>query len=135
MGTLSAGSICGRGQQRWFDLDIADPVPFLLTTYMADKRPMWDAIVKRENLRPIPYEQIVAWGYGDFAFRQDFDNVSSTIKVRQAGFHDCIDSETMFCEIYENLRDMRILPRLSGSVSPIIPPGEVGSLDPQRKAS
>ena len=96
---------------------------------------MWDAIVKRENLRPIPYEQIVAWGYGDFAFRQDFDNVSSTIKVRQAGFHDCIDSETMFCEIYENLRDMRILPRLSGSVSPIIPPGEVGSLDPQRKAS
>lgn len=47
---------------------------------------MWDAIVKRENLRPIPYEQIVAWGYGDFAFRQDFDNVSSTIKVRQAGF-------------------------------------------------
>jgi hypothetical protein len=65
------------------------------------RRPMWDPIVKRENLRPIPYEQIVAWAMETFAFRQDFDNVSSTIKVRQAGFHDCIDSETMFSEIYE----------------------------------
>jgi nucleoside-diphosphate-sugar epimerase len=128
-----------RWQHMWpriakmFDMDIADPVPFLLTTYMADKRPMWDAIVKRENLRPIPYEQIVAWGYGDFAFRQDFDNVSSTIKVRQAGFHDCIDSETMFSEIYENLREMRILPRLSGRLSPSIPAREVSTFDPQRK--
>jgi hypothetical protein len=118
-----------------FDMDIADPVPFLLTTYMADKRGMWDAIVKRENLRPIPYGQIVAWSYGDFAFRQDFDNVSSTIKVRQAGFHDRIDSETMFSEIYENLREMRILPRLPGSVSPAIPAREVSTFDSQRKVS
>ena len=128
-----------RWQHMWqriakmFDMDIADPVPFLLTTYMADKRPTWDAIVKRENLRPIPYERIVAWGYGDFAFRQDFDNVSSTIKVRQAGFHDCIDSETMFSEIYENLREMRILPRLPGSVV-TIPTREVSTFDSQRKS-
>jgi nucleoside-diphosphate-sugar epimerase len=107
-----------RWQHMWpriakmFGMDIADPIPFSLTTYMADKGPMWDAIVKRENLQPVPYEQIVAWGYGDFAFRQDFDNVSNTIKVRQAGFHDCIDSETMFSEIFGKLREMRILPRI-----------------------
>src|SRR6202167_1580255 len=130
-----------RWQHMWpriakmFDMDIADPVPFLLTTYLADKRPMWDAIVKRENLRPIPYEQIVAWGYGDFAFRQDFDNVSSTIKVRQAGFHECIDSETMFSEIYGNLRERRILPRLSGSISPSIAEREVSAFDSERKVS
>ena len=91
--------------------------------------------MKRESLRPIPYEQVVAWGYGDFAFRQDFDNVSSTIKVRQAGFHDCIDSETMFSEIYENLREMRILPRLPGRDSPTIPAPEVSTFDLHRKVS
>jgi nucleoside-diphosphate-sugar epimerase len=107
-----------RWQHMWpriakmFGMEIADPVPFLLSTYMADKGPVWDAIVKKENLQPIPYEQIVSWGYGDFAFRQDFDNVSSTIKVRRAGFHDCIDSESMFSQFFEKLREMRVLPKL-----------------------
>ena len=76
-----------------FGIEIADPVPFSLVTYMADKGPVWDAIAQREKLWPIPYEQMVSWGFGDFVFRQDFDNISSTIKVRQAGFNDCIDSE------------------------------------------
>jgi nucleoside-diphosphate-sugar epimerase len=95
---------------KMFDMEIAEPVPFLLTTYMADKAPVWDAIVKKHGLRPIPYEQLVSWGYGDFAFRQDFDNVSSTIKVRQAGFHDCIDSETMFSQFFQKLAETRVLP-------------------------
>lgn len=105
-----------RWQHMWpriakmFGMEIADPVPFSLSTYMADKGPVWDAIVKREELQAIPYEQVVSWGYGDFAFRQDFDNVSSTIKVRQAGFHDCIDSETMFSDFFETLRVLRVLP-------------------------
>ena len=36
--------------------------------------PVWNAIIKKENLQPIPYKQIVSWGFGDFAFNQDFDN-------------------------------------------------------------
>ena len=38
-------------------MEVAGPVPFSLVTYMADKRPVWDAIVKKEKLQPIPYEQ------------------------------------------------------------------------------
>ena len=72
-----------------FDIETAEPVPFPLTTYMADKAPVWDGIVRKHGLQTIPYKELVSWGYGDFAFRQDFDNVSSTIKVRQAGVHDC----------------------------------------------
>jgi len=33
-----------------FNMDIADPVPLSLATYMADKKPVWDAIVKKYNL-------------------------------------------------------------------------------------
>ena len=91
-------------------MEVADPVPFSLATYMADKEPVWNAIVKKENLQPIPYEQIVSWGFGDFAFNQDFDNVSSTIKARSAGFHDCIDTESMFSQFFEKLREMKLLP-------------------------
>jgi hypothetical protein len=59
---------------------------------------------------PIPYAQIVSWGFGDFAFKQDFDNVSNTIKSGLAGFHDCIDTETMFSQFFEKLREMKLLP-------------------------
>lgn len=95
---------------KMFDLEVAEPVPFSLTTYMADKGPMWDSIVKKHSLQQIPYEQFVSWGYGDFAFRQDFDNVSNTVKVRQAGFHDCIDSEEMFAAYFKQMREKRLLP-------------------------
>jgi nucleoside-diphosphate-sugar epimerase len=95
---------------RMFGMEVAEPVPFSLTTYMADKGPLWDSIVKKYGLRHIPYEQIVNWAFGDFAFRQDRDNVSSTIKVRQAGFADCMDTETMFSSFFDHLRSARILP-------------------------
>jgi nucleoside-diphosphate-sugar epimerase len=91
-------------------MEVADPVPFSLSTYMADKGPVWDAIVKKENLQPVPFEQLVSWGFGDFVFRQGFDNVSSTIKARQAGFYDCIDSEAMFAQLFEKFRRMNLLP-------------------------
>ena len=90
-------------------MEIADPVPFSLSTYMADKGPVWDSIVKKENLRPIAFGQVVSWGFGDFVFRQGFDNVSSTIKARQAGFHDCIDSEAMFAQLFEKFRQVKLL--------------------------
>ena len=49
-------------------------------------------------------------GFGDFVFGQGFDNVSSTIKIRQAGFQECLDSEAMFAGLFERLRKMRLLP-------------------------
>jgi hypothetical protein len=64
----------------------------------------------REKGEVIPYEQVVSWGFGDFVFGQGFDNVSSTIKIRQAGFQECLDSEAMFAGLFERLREMRLLP-------------------------
>jgi hypothetical protein len=36
--------------------------------------------------------------------------------VRQAGFHDCLDSETMFSLFFEKLRQMKLLPRDASSL-------------------
>jgi hypothetical protein len=101
-----------RWQHMWPHLakmETAEPVPFPLTVYMADKEPVWDAILKREKLQPIPYEKMASWDFGDFVFRQGFDNVSITIKVRQAGFHDCIDSEATFAALFEQMRGLKLM--------------------------
>jgi hypothetical protein len=37
----------------------------------------------------------------------EYDNITSTIKARRAGFHDCID---MFKSFFANLRRDRVIP-------------------------
>ncbi len=35
-----------------FEMPVADPIPTPLAVYMADKAPVWDAIVRKYGLRP-----------------------------------------------------------------------------------
>lgn len=98
---------------RMFAMDLADPVPFSLATYMSDKGPLWDSVVQKYGLQPIPYEQVASWPFGDFIFHSAFDNISSTIKARRAGFAECIDTEDMFAQLFESLRQQRVIPPLS----------------------
>ena len=39
-----------------------------LVETMRDKAPVWDRMVQKYALRPIPYRDIVLWPYGDSAF-------------------------------------------------------------------
>jgi len=99
---------------RMFEMEVAPPVPFKLAEYMADKGPLWDATVRKYGLEPIAYEQVASWAFGDFIFHSEFDNISSTIKARRHGFHDCIDTEDMFREFFDRLRAGRVIPPLAG---------------------
>jgi nucleoside-diphosphate-sugar epimerase len=95
---------------RMFHMEVAEPVPMPLAVYMADKGPLWAEMTRKYDLRPTPYEQVVSWRFGDFIFNSGFDNISSTIKARRAGFHDCIDTEDMFAEFFGDLRRQRVVP-------------------------
>ncbi|HEY5791992.1 MAG TPA: SDR family oxidoreductase [Chthoniobacterales bacterium] len=95
---------------RMFGMETADPVPLSLVEYMADKGPLWEEITRKYGLAPIPYDRLVSWAFGDFIFRSAFDNISSTIKARRAGFHDCIDTEDMFAEFFAELHQNRVIP-------------------------
>ena len=97
---------------RAFAMDVADPVPTPLATYMADKGPVWERMTERYRLQRIPYEKLVSWQFGDFIFNSGFDNISSTIKARRHGFHACIDTEDMFTSFFAKLRQERVLPQL-----------------------
>ena len=105
-----------RWQHMWpriatmFGMETADPVPMPLTQYMADKGSLWNSIVARYQLQPIPYEQVASWAFGDFIFNSGFDNLTSTIKARRAGFQDCIDTEEMFDAFFGELRSRRVIP-------------------------
>lgn len=88
----------------WFDMPVAEPQTISLTEYMADKGPLWKKIVQQYQLVDIPYQKLAAWGFGDFILRCDWDVISSTTKIRQAGFHDCVDSTDMFIHLFDDFR-------------------------------
>jgi nucleoside-diphosphate-sugar epimerase len=95
---------------RFFGLEHDEPQTLSLAEFMADKGPVWERIVERHGLRPYAYDQIVAWEFGDAVFASEFDNITSTIKARRFGFGDCIDTEDMFLELFDELQRSRILP-------------------------
>jgi len=95
---------------RYFEMPLAEPQTLTLREQMADKGPLWARMTARYGLAPVPYEQVAAWAFGDFVFRCDWDVVSSTTKIRQAGFHDVVDSTAMFMRLFDECRARNAIP-------------------------
>ena len=81
-----------------------------LAKWMADKEPVWQRIVARHGLRPSRMDEVVLWPFGDFLFGVGHDLISSMTKIRQAGFHDTVDSEAMLLDMLSQYRAARLLP-------------------------
>ncbi|TPW27874.1 SDR family oxidoreductase [Martelella alba] len=94
----------------YFDMDPAEPMPISLATMMADKAPLWGAIKAKYGLADVPFDKVAAWGFGDFIFNCDWDVISSTTRIRQAGFASAVDSETMFIRLFDEFRERKIIP-------------------------
>lgn len=95
----------------FFGLPLDDVQTISLTEFMADKEEVWKKIVKKHNLEDVSYKDIAAWPFADYVFGTDWDVMTSTIKIRQAGFHNCVDSEDMFLRIFKEFQDRNVLPR------------------------
>ena len=95
---------------KFFELEVAPPLAISLTDVMADKAEVWDTMVSRYKLRPTPYDDVSSWGFGDAVFSWDYDFLADGSKARRAGFHEYVDSEAMFMNIFTELRDQKIIP-------------------------
>jgi nucleoside-diphosphate-sugar epimerase len=93
-----------------FDMPMAEPQPHSLVEFMADKAPLWDAMVKKHGLRPYAFKDVVAWPFGDYVLNSDWDVMTSTTKSRLHGFHAVVDSEEMFSRLLARFRAERIVP-------------------------
>lgn len=83
---------------------------FRLADMMADKEALWSAMVERHGLVPRRLADLALWQFADTLFRQTYDVVSSTHKIRQAGFHEIMDSEACFLSHLAAYRAARLLP-------------------------
>ena len=106
-------------------LDPAFGHPLSLAQFLPAHADVWDRIVARHALRPIPMAALVGEShhYADLLFswgarQTPASTLVSTIKLRQSGFGDCVDTEVMFAHWLGVLADRRIIPEPGGSARP-----------------
>lgn len=92
--------------------------PLRLAEAMPPHEAAWAALARRHGLRSGTLRQFVgdSFFYADFSFAHGRDRpppatLVSTVKIRRAGFADCIDTEDMFAAWFGELQRQRLLPR------------------------
>ena len=98
------------GFAAFFGMEVGQVQTISLTDFMADKGTLWQEIVAKHGLQQVPYEDMAAWPFADYVFGCDWDVMSDTLKIRRAGFHDCVDSEQAFLRLFQQFRDMKVVP-------------------------
>jgi nucleoside-diphosphate-sugar epimerase len=91
--------------------------PVQLSRFLPEHAEVWDRIVARHGLQPVKMQALVGQShhYADLLFawgatRPLPATLVSTIKLRQAGFADCVDTEAMFAKWLGRLVERRVLP-------------------------
>jgi nucleoside-diphosphate-sugar epimerase len=81
-----------------------------LVAYMANKGALWEKIRVKHNLRDYRLEALANWSFADWLYGTDYDIMSSTTKLRQAGWNKVVDSQTMYLKLLQELREDAIIP-------------------------
>jgi hypothetical protein len=53
---------------------------------------------------------MVSWAFADYVFNTTWDVMADTLKCRQFGFYEFIDSEQMLVDRLIEMRRLRIIP-------------------------
>ncbi|MBZ9603235.1 SDR family oxidoreductase [Phyllobacterium chamaecytisi] len=100
-----------------FRMEVGADVQMKLSDEMPKFSGRWEEIVRREGLQALSMQQVVGaswqtadltWGYGK---DRPFDRLMSPIKLRQAGFEDCLDTEDAILHWLSRFQEQGILPR------------------------
>ena len=95
---------------RYFDMEVAPPLPLSLDSVMADKEPLWRTMAETHHLADHPYTDVSSWRFADFVFSWDYDMFGDGSKARRFGFHEHIETLAMFTRLFDDFRRRNIIP-------------------------
>jgi nucleoside-diphosphate-sugar epimerase len=102
-----------------FGMEAGDPAPISFADWMPQQASAWTRLVARHHLNaPSDIMAFVGMNslvYADMLLREPsvprLPILNSTIKIRRAGFSECIDTEDMFIEWFTRLQGSGVLPK------------------------
>ncbi len=90
--------------------------PLSVREFLQEKESTWEDIVRKYKLRPLNLRDLIgqSGAHADMGFRygtnQSQSALVSTIKLRQSGFHACMDTEDAFQDWFRFYEQQRVLP-------------------------
>ncbi len=99
----------------FFQLDTAAPLQMSLQTVMADKATLWQQMQKKYPLQNHSYEEVSSWPFADGVFSWDYDFLSDSSKARRYGFHEYVETKTMFFDMFKKLMSEGTIPNVDNS--------------------
>jgi nucleoside-diphosphate-sugar epimerase len=94
----------------YFGLPVAEPLQLSLQTVMADKADLWRSIQQKHSLEMHEYKALSPWPFADAVFSWNYDFFADGSKARRLGFHEYVDTEQMFYQLFDELRVRRVIP-------------------------
>lgn len=114
-----------RWQDTWpalaqiFGMETGEPDRRLLSESLYDREDDWSQLISRYGLKPYTIRELVgdSFYYADAMFNAYGDAapppaILSTIKLRKAGFTECVDTTDMLSRWFHKMAQLRILPPL-----------------------
>jgi nucleoside-diphosphate-sugar epimerase len=108
-----------------FGMEVGENKPMSLADEMPEHQKEWEEIVREFDLQaPTDLKEFIGQSgiYADFCLGCGFEELPpmlvSTIKIRQAGFQDCMDTEDMFRKWIAHFQQERLLPPVTVRSSP-----------------
>jgi nucleoside-diphosphate-sugar epimerase len=99
-----------------FGMPVGDPRPTRLADEMPGYERVWARIVERHGLQPLSLAQLInsSWQFADrnfgYGLAHPSDRVVSPIKLRQAGFDGCEDTEDALIYWLSRMQRAKLLP-------------------------
>jgi nucleoside-diphosphate-sugar epimerase len=81
-----------------------------LEVEMADRTALWEEIVSKYGLKTYPFATVADWHFANYAFSNDWDVMSDTLRCREHGFLEFIRSDDMFLHEFDVLKREGIIP-------------------------
>jgi nucleoside-diphosphate-sugar epimerase len=97
---------------RYFGLDVAPSpeTPMPLERQLADAAPIWEAVVREHRLQPNRLNDLASAWHTDSDLGRPVETVNDMSKSRRFGFREYQDSEASFIDLFDRLRDERLIP-------------------------
>lgn len=92
----------------WFGVQAGHPMHIDLRLFMRDKRPLWADLRRRHGL-VVDLDDLQNWDQA-YILNVRSEMHSSTIRIRQAGFAECLDSDDRLIALFEEMRARKYIP-------------------------
>ena len=94
----------------WFGMAAGEVATRSLADTHRDADDDWRRLVMDHGLVEADVGRVATWGYGDFMFRIGWDDMTSTVKIRRAGFDRVYGSWESVRDSLEEYRARRVIP-------------------------